>query len=102
MSDEFDPFVIYRVAGETMDCALWPLEDGGKALTLFLTREAALAYLQTAGLAAEWKVYQPPQTELFKMLRRCHASGILYAVLDPNSEQSARLFDIAQVLAAGG
>ena len=99
-SDEFDPFLIYRVAGQQMECSLWTLEGGAKALTLFLTRASATTYLQKAQLAAEWKIFQPPKSDLLQILRRCHAAGILYAVLDPDDEQAARLFDIGQILAA--
>jgi hypothetical protein len=100
-SDEIHPFLIYRVNGNQMECSLWTLEGGARALTLFLTRERAAAYRSQAALSAEWKIWQPPKSELFKLLRGCHQSGVVYAVLDPDNAQAARLFDIAQILAAG-
>lgn len=99
-SDEIDPFVVYRIAGQQLECALWTLADGARALALFLTPEAASGYLATAQLAEQWKVFRPSKHDLLQILRHCRQAGIERAVLDPGAETAQRLFDVGQILAA--
>ena len=99
-SDEIDPFVVYRIAGEQMECALWTLTGGDRALALFLTADGAGAYVATAQLTEQWKIFRPSKHDLLQILRHCRQAGIHRAVLDPGADCAQRLFDIQQVLAA--
>jgi len=99
-TDEIDPFVVYRVSGGQMECALWTLAEGERALALFLTADGAGGYVATAQLTGQWKVFQPSKHDLLQILRHCRLAGIHRAVLDPGAETAQRLFDIEQVLAA--
>ena len=99
-SDEIDPFVVYRVAGRQMECALWTLDGGDRALALFLTADGAAGYLATAQLTEQWKVFRPSKHDLLQILRHCCEAGIRRAVLDPGADSAQRLFDLEHVLAA--
>jgi hypothetical protein len=102
VSDEIDPFVVYRIDGDQVECALWQFKDGQKALALFLSGDAATSYRASAQLGAEWKIFSPTKDALLQLLRRCHDAGIGYAVLDPDLEKAKRIFDIRQILNAAG
>lgn len=99
-SDEIEPYVAYQVEGDKMDFALWPLEDGGRALALFLTSEAARSYVGGVQLRGEWRIVRPAKPDLLKILEECWEGGVLKAVLDTGSEGRQVLFDIFEVLAA--
>jgi hypothetical protein len=51
-----DPYIVCRVEGNQMHCALWTLEGGDRAIALFMTREAAESFFIGAGLADPWRV----------------------------------------------
>jgi hypothetical protein len=102
VSDEIQPFVVYRIDGEQMECVLWQLKDGQKALALFLSGDAATFYRASANLGAEWKIFSPTTDALLQMLKECHGAGIRYAVLDPDLETAKRIFSIHEILNAGG
>lgn len=98
VNDEVQPFVVYRIDGEQMECALWQFKDGPQALALFLSGDAATTYRSSANLGAEWKVFSPGRDVLLELLRGCNEAGIAYAVLDPDLTQAKRIFSIPQVL----
>lgn len=98
-ADEVEPFVAYRVEGDKMDFALWPLAEGGKALALFLTAEAARSFVETAQLTDDWRIVRPTKRDLLRILEECWEAGILRAVLDTQDGKQI-LFDIFEVLQA--
>jgi len=100
VSDEIQPFVVYRIDGDQMECALWQFKDGQKALALFLSGDAATSYGASAHLGAEWKIFCPAKEVLLQMLKGCHEAGIGYAVLDPDLEKAKRIFNIDEILNA--
>ena len=99
-ADEVEPFVVYRVDGEKMDFALWPLAEGGNALALFLTADAARCYVDTAGLGGDWRIVRPTKPDLLRILEECWEAGTLKAVLDTSHDGKQILFDIFEVLQA--
>ncbi len=98
MSEEIQPYLVYRINGTQLECTLWKLREGERAVALFLTAEAARAYHQEAHLGAEWKIFQPGKEALFQLLEACYGAGIHYAVLDPDQQKARRIFDLQQVL----
>ncbi|HEV3345369.1 MAG TPA: hypothetical protein VG125_33635 [Pirellulales bacterium] len=98
--DEVQPFVAYRVDRDKMDFALWPLPEGGNALALFLTPEAARGFLDTAQLAGDWRIVRPAKHDLMRILEECWEAGTLKAVLDTAQDGKQMLFDILEVLQA--
>lgn len=102
MSNEIQPFVVYRIDGDQMECALWQFKDGQKALALFLSGDAAMSFREAASLGAEWKIFCPGKEALLEMFKGCHEAGIGYAVLDPDFEKGKRIFSIHEVLNAAG
>ena len=100
MGDEIQPYVVYRIDGEQMECALWQFKDGQKALALFLSGDAATTYKASANLGAEWKIFCPAREALLQLLKGCHEAGIGYAVLDPDLEKAKRIFSIREILRA--
>lgn len=102
MSDEIEPYVVYRIAGGQMECALWQLKDGQKALAVFLSGDTATTYHQLANLGAEWKIFRPAKEALLQLLKACHKNGIWYAVLDPDLEKAKRIFSIPEIMKAVG
>jgi len=99
--DEFDPFLVYRVEGQSMECALWSLEEGQRALAIFYSRQAAEDFLQAGELGSAWQIFQPARNDLYSIFRRCCANGIRYAVLDPDARQAKRIFDLQQIVESG-
>jgi hypothetical protein len=99
-ADEVEPFVAYRVDGDKMDFALWPLAEGGNALALFLTADAARGFLDTAHLAGDWRIVRPTKADLLRILEECWEAGTLKAVLDTAQDGKQILFDIFEVLQA--
>ncbi len=102
VSDEIQPFVVYRIDGDQMECALWQLKDGQMALALFLSGDAATTYRASANLGAEWKIFCPAKNALLQMLKECQGAGIRYAVLDPDFEKAKRIFSIHEILNVAG
>ena len=102
MSDEIQPFVVYRIDGEQMECALWQFRDGQKALALFLSGDAATSFKDSAQLGAAWKIFCPAREALLEMLKGCFQAGIGHAVLDPDLEKAKRIFSIKDILTAVG
>jgi hypothetical protein len=97
-ADEINPFLLYRLAGGQVECALWQVHEGGQALALFLTAESAARYHTAGGLSAEWKVARPGRAGLMELVRTAVAAGIRHAVLDPDHEKARRLFDLQEIL----
>ena len=100
--DEVNPFLLYRLEGGQVECALWQMQEGGRALALFLTAEAAARYHEGAALGADWKVARPGRAGLLELVRTAVASGIRFAVLDPDIEKARRVFDLQEILLAVG
>jgi hypothetical protein len=100
VSDEIEPYVVYRIDGDQMECALWQFNDGQKALALFLSGDAATSFKESAILGAEWKILRPAKATLLEMLKACYEDGIGYAVLDPDLEKAKRIFNIQEILNA--
>ena len=98
MAEEIQPYVVYRIAGAQMECALWQFKDGQKALALFLSGDAATSYRNSANLGQEWKIFCPAKEVLLELLKGCHEANIGYAVLDPDLEKAKRIFDIQAIL----
>ena len=102
MSDEIQPYVVYRIDNDQMECALWQFKDGQKALALFLSGDSATSFKESAKLGIEWRIFCPAKDALLQMLKGCHDAGIGYAVLDPDLEKAKRIFNIHEILAAAG
>ena len=99
VSDEIQPYVVYRIEGGQMECALWRFQDGQTALALFLTEESATLYRESAKLAAGWQIFRPEKdTTLRELLKGCIDAGIAFAVLDPDLEKAKRIFDLRAIL----
>ncbi|HQU43948.1 MAG TPA: hypothetical protein PK867_14110 [Pirellulales bacterium] len=98
--DEVEPFVAYRVDGDKMDFALWPVPNDERALALFISAEAARAFLDGVRTADEWRIVRPTKGDLMKILEECWEAGTLHAVLDTGQEGKQVLFDIFDVLQA--
>ncbi|MGH7136811.1 MAG: hypothetical protein ACREHD_13815, partial [Pirellulales bacterium] len=99
-ADEVQPYVAYQVEDDKMDFAVWPMADGGRALALFLTADAARAFVDGAQLAGEWRIVRPAKPDLLKILEECWEAGVLKAVLDTAQDGRQMLFDIFEVLQA--
>ncbi len=102
MSDEIQPYVVYRIDGDQVECALWQFKDGQKALALFLSGDAATSFQSSANLGAEWKIFCPAKEALLQLLKSGYDSGIGLAVLDPDHEKAKRIFNIRAILTAAG
>ncbi len=102
MNDNIEPFLIYRLAGTEVECAVWRLQEGPTALALFLTADSATAYHQAAGLGDEWKIFRPARSALFQLVGAAVQAGIPYAVLDPDLEKAKRVFDLQAIVGALG
>jgi len=102
VSDEILPYVVYRIDGHQMECALWQFKDGQKAIALFLSGDAATAVKESANLGAGWQIFCPSREVLLEVFRYCAQDGIEFAVLDPDLEKAKRVFDIRQILTAVG
>jgi len=97
LSEEISPYLVYRLSGEQMECAIWTLNEGQQALALFLSQESAEAYVSATGLDETWKVYCPARIDLMQIIKQSTATGIFVAVLDPDDKQAKRLFDLRQI-----
>ena len=69
MSDEIEPFILYRLSGGQVECAIPKLTDGSQALAVFLTSASAVAYQKVAGLGKEWTVFRPSKEALLQLLK---------------------------------
>jgi len=98
VSDEIEPFILYRLTAGQVECAIPKLTDGSQALAVFLTSESAVVYQKVAGLGKEWTVFRPSKEALLQLLKACHEAGVAYAVLDPDEKQAKRVFDLQQVI----
>jgi hypothetical protein len=78
-ADEIQPYVVYRIDGAQLECALWQFKDGQKALALFLSGDTATSYQQAIDRAGEWKIFRPERHALLQMLKACHEGGIAFA-----------------------
>jgi len=102
LADEINPYILYRLEGTQVECALWQLQEGPRALAFFLSYDSAAAYHSASGLGAGWKVFRPARGALLELLRTSHAAGIGLAVLDPDATKALRVFDIGEILQAAG
>jgi hypothetical protein len=100
VSEEIHPYLVYRIQGQQLECTVWGLSGGERAVALFLTPEAAHAYHAATRLGSEWKVFRPGKEALLQLLQACYRAGIHYAVLDPDLQQARQIFDLKQVLQA--
>ena len=64
LSEELSPYLVYRLCGEQMECAVWTLNEGHKALALFLSQENAEAFVKATDLGSDWKVLCPARADL--------------------------------------
>jgi hypothetical protein len=99
-TDEVEPYVAYRVEGEKMTFALWPLADGSQALALFLSVELAQRHVAGDPSAVDWRIVRPAKKDLHKVLEECWEAGILHAVLETGQPDKHLIFDILEVLQA--
>jgi hypothetical protein len=99
---ELEPYLVYRIAGDQMECAIWTLREGYRALAMFQNGETAAAYRHGLGLGEEWNIFRPGRNDLLAILRQCHETGITLAVLDPDHEQARRVFDVHAMLHNAG
>jgi len=98
VSDDIQPYIVYRIVGGHMECALWQFKEGQKALALFLSGDTAMSYRQATHPGDQWKIFRPEREALLQMLKACHENGIGYAVLDPDLEKAKRVFHIPEIL----
>jgi hypothetical protein len=100
--EEIQPYIIYRIAGEEVECAMWQIQDGRKALALFLSGDSAAAYRQVGQLDNHWQIFRPERPALLELLKACSQADVHYAVLDPDRQKAKRIFSIQEILAAVG
>lgn len=94
------PYIVIRVVDGVAECATWQVQDGGRALAMFLSENTARRYRQDAGLSDEWRVVQPPQRGLLELLRTSQSAGIGMAAVDPDGSRAVRVVSIAEILLA--
>ena len=102
MSDEIEPYVVYRIEGGQMVCALWGIEDGREAIALFLSGDAATSYMESARLGEGWRIFRPAKRVLLQILNGGYQSGIGHAVLDPGPATAKRIFSIREMRHGAG
>ena len=102
LSEEIFPYLVYRRLEDQMECALWTLDEGHKALALFLSEETAKAYIEATDSDSEWKLFCPGRTDLKEILKQSTSAGIDMAVLDPDANQAKRIFDLREVVKTMG
>lgn len=100
--NELEPFVLYRFTDGQVECALWQLKDGPRALALFQTSDRAVNYRHSAALGDEWKVFRPARMALLELLRAVYRNGVQLAVVDPDASSAQRIFDIKDILDVTG
>jgi hypothetical protein len=99
-ADEVEPYVAYRLEGDKMNFALWPLDDGRRALALFLSAELARQHVHASADGPDWRIVRPAKADLLKVLEECWEAGILHAVLETGQAEKHLIFDILEVLQA--
>jgi hypothetical protein len=102
MMEEIQPYILYRLDGGQLECALWRIKDGPKALALFLSEETAATYRTTGQLGDDWQIFRPARPALLELLKACAGAEVGYAVVDPTPEKAKRVFNIQEILAAVG
>jgi hypothetical protein len=100
VSEEIQPYIVYRLEDGRVECAVWQLQDGPQALALFLSGDSAAGYCEAAHLESGWRIFRPEKPALFALLKACHQAGIRFAVLDPDHEKARHVFDIQEIIAA--
>ena len=99
-NDEIEPYLAYRLDGDKMAFALWPLDDGTRALALFVSAELANQHLRNDEHSDAWRIVRPAKKDLLKVLEECFEAGILHAVLETGQAEQHLIFDIVEVLQA--
>ena len=99
MADEIEPYVVYRTDGDQVECAVWRLQEGQRAIALFLSIETEASYQRSAALGEEWKIVRPAKQRLLELFKECYRAGILFAVIDPDLTHAKRIFDLKTILA---
>lgn len=99
-NDEIEPFVAYRVVGDKMEFAMWPLADSAAALALFASAEVARDYFDAARLGPDWRIVRPTKPDLLRVLEECFEAGTLRAVLDTGQPDRQIIFELFDVLRA--
>lgn len=99
MTQDIEPYLVYRIERDQMVCALWTLADGRESLALFLSGDSATDYRNANNMSDEWRICRPSKNDLLEILKECYDSGIGYAVLDPDLKSAKRIFDIEEILA---
>jgi hypothetical protein len=102
VSEELRPYIVYRMEDGQIECAIWQLKEGEKALALFLSADTAMAYRDATQADAAWHVFRPTREGLVQLIRACYQVGIRFAVLDPDREKAKQIFDLEAVLAVVG
>jgi hypothetical protein len=97
---EMQPFILVRIVHGQAECATWQVQNGGKALALFSSRETAEQYQRMVGLFSDWKIVRPPRIGLLELLRAGHSQGVGLAVIDPTQERAEQAVSIAEILLA--
>jgi hypothetical protein len=100
--EEIQPYIIYRLTEGQLECALWQISGGPKALALFLSGDAAAVYRQSGQLDDKWHIFRPERPALLELLKACFQAEIRYAVLDPDPQKAKRVFSIEEILTAVG
>ncbi len=95
--NEISPYLVGQITQGGFHPALWKLNEGALAITLFLTRESAQTY---KGLleGKNWHEVQPDKATLKEILSLAVSAGISVAVLEPTGTTGKRLFSIPQIL----
>jgi hypothetical protein len=100
LTDEIQPFLVYRIAIQQMECALWQFKEGERAIALFLSEESASAYRASAKLGEDWKIFSPPKDVLLQLFKLSYQSGITRAVLEPDLVKAKRIFSLHDIVRA--
>jgi hypothetical protein len=100
VNEELHPYILYRLQGGQVECAIWQIKDGPKALALFLSGDSATAYRSAAHLGTEWQIFRPARDAFLHLLKACFQAEIRYVVLEPDLEKAKRIFDINEILMA--
>jgi hypothetical protein len=97
VSEEIQPFIVYRIHNGQLECAFWQLQDGTKALALFLAEASAISYTRAANLSPDWKIFRPQREGLLEIIEGCRQAQIHFAVLDPDHEKAKMIFDLREI-----
>jgi hypothetical protein len=92
------PFVLWRLEESAARVALWQLADGQRAVALFHSAQTAAHYRTSAGLEPTWQALQPARRELLALFRACLDAGIRFAVLEPDTRQARRIYDLQRIV----